>query len=285
MFDRVVVATDFSEGADQAFRAALQLAKPGGEVTLVHVLPSLASLTTIGLADVGPLVEAQALAEKDAKARLDDLAKSAGRPVATCIATGSVAGELQRVADDVGADLVTIGAKGHSRMERLLLGSTARATVRRVHRDVLVVRGPPPYRRLAVGTDLYAPSAVAAKRAKALAVATGASIELFHAADPALWGEAASLRQGGDRSWVEASLRKMLGEFNAANLGGQAKEILLSGRPVEAALRHLAEHPADLLVVGDHGPSRLERAMIGSVAEGMAERAPCSVLVVRSQGG
>jgi nucleotide-binding universal stress UspA family protein len=40
---------------------------------------------------------------------------------------------------------------------------------------------------------------------------------------------------------------------------------------------------ADLVIVGTHGRQGLERLVLGSVAEGVARRAPCSVLLVRAR--
>ncbi len=65
----------------------------------------------------------------------------------------------------------------------------------------------------------------------------------------------------------------------------------LAGRPVRAALaagspaaevaRFAADAKADLVVVGTRGRKRLERAVLGSVAEGIVRNAPCAVLVAR----
>ena len=55
---------------------------------------------------------------------------------------------------------------------------------------------------------------------------------------------------------------------------GIAKSIL-----VETA----AKWPADLIVVGSHGRKGLARFLLGSVSEGVARHAPCSVLIVRTR--
>jgi nucleotide-binding universal stress UspA family protein len=41
--------------------------------------------------------------------------------------------------------------------------------------------------------------------------------------------------------------------------------------------------PADLVVVGSHGRKGLARFLLGSVSEGVARHAPCSVLIVRKR--
>jgi nucleotide-binding universal stress UspA family protein len=42
------------------------------------------------------------------------------------------------------------------------------------------------------------------------------------------------------------------------------------------------ELPANLIVISSHGHSGLKRVLLGSVAERVAQHAPCAVLVVRN---
>jgi nucleotide-binding universal stress UspA family protein len=56
---------------------------------------------------------------------------------------------------------------------------------------------------------------------------------------------------------------------------------LLTGNPAEEIIRYAAENRTDLIVMGTHGRSGLERLLMGSVAEKVLRRALCSVLVVK----
>ena len=49
---------------------------------------------------------------------------------------------------------------------------------------------------------------------------------------------------------------------------------------MDEIVRHLEASGADLVALGTHGPGLLKRALIGSVASGVARRAPCPVLLV-----
>ena len=54
----------------------------------------------------------------------------------------------------------------------------------------------------------------------------------------------------------------------------------------EVALPELArERNADLIVIGTHDRTGLERLLLGSVAERIQRRAPCSVLLLRTRDG
>ncbi len=55
---------------------------------------------------------------------------------------------------------------------------------------------------------------------------------------------------------------------------------LTTGDPAAEILRHVREERCDLVVVGTHGRMGMKRLVLGSVAERVARRSPCAVLVV-----
>jgi len=64
-------------------------------------------------------------------------------------------------------------------------------------------------------------------------------------------------------------------------LGFQAEGFSMKGVPETEILEHAKEWGADLIVVGSHDLSRLERFLVGSIAEQVVKHAPCSVLVLK----
>lgn len=60
---------------------------------------------------------------------------------------------------------------------------------------------------------------------------------------------------------------------------------LLAGLPEEVILQAADEVHADLIVMGTHGRSGLDRLKLGSVAEAILRRAPCPVLTIRAATG
>lgn len=65
------------------------------------------------------------------------------------------------------------------------------------------------------------------------------------------------------------------------SLGVAVRSSLLDGDPKAALVAAAAREGADCLVVGSHGMSGLERALLGSVSDHCVRHAPCPVLVVR----
>ena len=68
-------------------------------------------------------------------------------------------------------------------------------------------------------------------------------------------------------------------------LGYRAEGFSTRDDPENAILEHARQWGADLIVVGLHDRSRMERFLAGSVSEYMVKHAPCSVLVLKHSSG
>jgi nucleotide-binding universal stress UspA family protein len=58
--------------------------------------------------------------------------------------------------------------------------------------------------------------------------------------------------------------------------------LLVQGDPRDSIVKAASDVRADLIVMGTHGRGRVSRFLLGSVAESIVRRAPCSVLTVRA---
>jgi nucleotide-binding universal stress UspA family protein len=67
--------------------------------------------------------------------------------------------------------------------------------------------------------------------------------------------------------------------------GFRVDTAVLSGNTRAAIVDSAAEWKADLIVVGSHGRSGLDRFLLGSVSDFVARHARCSVQIVRIPGG
>jgi nucleotide-binding universal stress UspA family protein len=61
--------------------------------------------------------------------------------------------------------------------------------------------------------------------------------------------------------------------------------VFLQGDPATEIVRYARDSAEDLIVMGTHGRTGLERLLMGSVAEKVMRDAPCSVLVVKLPKG
>lgn len=140
-----------------------------------------------------------------------------------------------------------------------------------------------------VATDFSEASAHAHEAGAALAKASGAKVTLLHIYDlTSLAPPAAIPRPQRVEHSIETEMRrtidKELQRIACETFAGVSKV-----EPVARVHRHAAigmceyaeKHQVDVIVLGTHGRSGLTRFFIGSVAEKVVRRAPCSVLAVR----
>ncbi|MYL17037.1 universal stress protein [Halorubrum distributum] len=126
LFQNVLYATDFSENAARAYDFFPALTGATERASLLHVG---------GRGD--------SASRGDAEERLDELASDLrdrmGIDVETSVRSGNPVEEITAEEERVGATTTLIGARGTSRLRRLLLGSTAESIVARGTNNVLLV--------------------------------------------------------------------------------------------------------------------------------------------------
>jgi nucleotide-binding universal stress UspA family protein len=139
------------------------------------------------------------------------------------------------------------------------------------------------FKRILIAVDTSEIALHAMRVGLELASELGAAVAVVHVIEPT----------AADAS----GLATQLIELNAANQGvvseilsglkGQAPipEAMVKfepmGAPVEAIVQVAREWTADLIVIGSHGREGVGRVLLGSVAEGVARRAHCPVLIAR----
>jgi nucleotide-binding universal stress UspA family protein len=136
-------------------------------------------------------------------------------------------------------------------------------------------------RRVAVGTDGSATAAEAVKAATEMARRFGAELILLSA-----YQDAGGAPEGSDPElqWASspaARLREMLRrtEEDVRRSGLECRALAEEGDPAEVLVRLAESCEADVLVIGNKG---MHRRVLGSVANTVTHRAPCSVFVVKT---
>ena len=272
VFERILLATDFSQSAMVASRAAYNLATCfDSALTLLNVLPPEAPDRTRELA----LDYLHALREERFTA-FDDVTTevaSHSRPhMAIC-----------ERAEAVGADLVVVGRHGRHSPAQRLIGSEAERVVRHASTSVLVAN--PPHRdaevgHLLVGTDFSRDSETAIDAALAVAQKMDVGITLIHVCD--LLPPIELLAEPAIAA-MQDRCKEKLERLRAQHFGGYPVDVLAvrDKSAVTALCDWAGEHHVDLIVLGTHGLTGLSRLLLGSVSERTVRHAPCSVLVMR----
>jgi nucleotide-binding universal stress UspA family protein len=146
----IVVGVDFSEASELALQRAFEMTAgyEQAEIHLVNVVqtygPQVAYEMPMDASALSVLTIAEARARfqtyaDQAVARFGGSGQRASR-VFTHVRFDSVADEVAQLAADLEADLVIVGTHGRRGLSRMLLGSSAEATVRLAPCPVLVMR-------------------------------------------------------------------------------------------------------------------------------------------------
>jgi nucleotide-binding universal stress UspA family protein len=139
VYEHIVVGVDGSDASAQAAEMAGRLAAAlDAKVTAVYVrqLPTTVPPFGAGIYLDSYWEEAERLAAERAAEALEGL----DVPWRFEARSGDPAVQLDLAAEEHGADVVVVGARGHSVTHRLLLGSVSSRLLHHARRPVLVVR-------------------------------------------------------------------------------------------------------------------------------------------------
>ncbi|MDW7760090.1 MAG: universal stress protein [Acidobacteriota bacterium] len=182
----ILWATDFSDEAGNALKIAQAFAKAfGARLTALHVVPDYAPL----------LHEVVAAQVADFSRRVRELRKATRKKIETeakrrritfkdiLVESGSAPKKIVETAEKKKADLIVIGRKGLSAMEKVFVGSVANQVLRASSVPVLMTGGGKPrasFKKILVPTDFSVQEEIERDYAWALAGAFGADLTLLH---------------------------------------------------------------------------------------------------------
>jgi nucleotide-binding universal stress UspA family protein len=139
-------------------------------------------------------------------------------------------------------------------------------------------------KRILCATDFSDAAAPAETLAVTMARSLGAELVLLHvASENLLWRESLNTAQvkavfAAQQKWAEDTLTD---RCLASGQAVKARWVLRTGVPwVEIVGTAVDEH-VDMIVMGTHGRTGLDRFLLGSVTERVVRTAPCPVLTVR----
>lgn len=190
-----------------------------------------------------------------------------------------------------GARMIVVGARGHSELTALVVGSVAKAVVMHAECPVVVVRGrcldgyPPSEGPVVVGVDGSLTSQAAVAVAFEEASLRSAQLIAVH-----VWSDVAVVPGFGamveDPNWREVQereeivLAERLAGFSEQYPDVSVRRVIARDRPVRV-LSDYSEQ-AQLIVVGTRGRGGFTGMLMGSVSTALIHTADCPVLVART---
>jgi nucleotide-binding universal stress UspA family protein len=287
--ERLLVATDGSEFSEDAIREALALSRRcSSKLFAISVIETNAELAAMAPA----LLEKN---EKAARARLEAVAVRARKDGVDCETIVREGEDLyQYIVDEAVKNKITMivmGRRGRKGLNRLVMGSTTARVIGHAPCSVLVV--PPAakveFRSVVVATDGSKYSAAAVSEAIGIAKRNGSKLTAVAVvpAEMAMPTDAdfAALQRDklADQEMQSAEKNAKAVKEAAQKEGVAAQAFVLSGKPADAIIECAKDANADLITVGSHGRTGLDKLLMGSVTERVIVLSPCAVLVVKRQ--
>ena len=287
--ERLLLSTDGSEFSEGAIREAIRLAKRcGSKLTALTVVETNAEYAALA----PQLVEKAEKTAKDHLAAVKARAKAEGVDIETFVREGE--DSYTYVADEAVKNkntMIIMGRRGRKGLKRLVMGSTTARVIGHAPCSVLVVprAAQVEFKSIVVATDGSKYSAAAASEAIGIAKRNNALLTSVAVvpADIAMPTDvdfaAMQAEKLADQEMHAAEKNAKAVKEAAAKEGVEAKAFVMTGKPADAVMEIAKDQKADLVVVGSHGRTGLDKLLMGSVAERVIVLAPCAVLVVKGK--
>ena len=209
------------------------------------------------------------------------------------ISTRAACGEpadmiIERAAE---ADMVVMASHGRGGLGRWLLGSVALKVAKACPAPLFIVGGKsltahpneaPRLRRILVPLDGSNVSEIALNKAIELAAVHEAEVVLYRSlllTD----AQVGSFVMVGARDLELKAAREYLQEIEERFEGTKIRSVVRELPPTRGILDTIVSEDIDLIVMSSHGHSGLTAWLLGSVTEGVLQRATCPVLVIRPE--
>jgi len=277
----ILYATDLTEEAVQAVLHIKPLVKKlNSKVSLIHVVRSY-------LKDWFSSGHVELHAEQRLKHWLEILSADGAQAGDIFITIGNVADSILSQAEEIGADMIMIGAGKKSFLDRHLTATTAETVVRHarqtvwVHKDV-TFNG---MHKVVCGVDLSASSKIALEKALDLCQTFGARLDiLFVIKEPNYEAIGIPIEIEKERlaKYKEQKHQELIDFLTAIDFKDvEHTEQVRWGSAARTILGFANDGQADMIVLGAKGTGNLKHVLMGSTSERVLRTAPCSLLIVR----
>jgi nucleotide-binding universal stress UspA family protein len=280
--NKILVPSDFSDQANNAFDLALDLSrKSGAALHLLHVIEPVTS--TVGMTMPGTYMDnsmdqvfmMQLLSRSKEKVQqfLED-PKYKGLPVIVETAVDRLSSKVDEYVKEHGIDLIVMGTKGSGGLEEILIGSNAEKIVRHSTCPVITVRTAPiPFevKNIVFATNCEEDAPAMIHLLKGMQRFFDATLHLVTINTPAHFQTDRDMKKKQLEFAEKCELRNFT--LNIYNDSGEESGIIYFADEIHA----------DLIALGTHGRSGLARLLSGSIAEDVVNHAKRPVLTLNME--
>jgi nucleotide-binding universal stress UspA family protein len=282
-YRKILVAVDGSDSSKNAFRQACRIARDDKSwITVISAIPIFEDQF-----DVLSMKEKVSRTLKDEGEKtlsgIKKIAEEEDVYIIPMLKEGSPFEMILDTAEEKNFDLIVMGRRGMSGVERALVGSVTASVIAHSDRDVLVVPKDTSleWKNILLPTDGSRYSDVAVDKAMELASNYGSGIT------------AVSIVDVTDEFYSEAPVaveelirnaKRFVDNIAKRADGISTTTLVKEGESFEVITKLAGEFHSGIIVMGSHGRTGVKRFLIGNVTEKVIGYAPCPVLVVKAHG-
>lgn len=266
--EKLLIATDGSVYSESAIREAINLAKQCSSkliaVSIVKTNPEFEDL-------VPQVIEKL---EKEAIRHLESIKNRASKEKVDCeIIVHRSEEPYQNIVDEAAknqVNMIIVGTHGRTGLKRLMMGSVTAKVIGHATCNVLVVpvTAKVECKNILIATDGSRYSDAAAIEAIGISKRCGSSLIVISVATS---DEEIKSAEDNVKKVVELAEKE----------GIKTEGLMIKDEPYKSIVEISKQRNADLIVVGSHGRTGLERLLMGSVTERVIGHAESAVLVVK----
>lgn len=284
IYTNILVAFDGAESSQNALKQMLKVAKrEDSVVTAVTVLRKMdCEPVRVNGTDHDDLASDCSMITNSVKIVIEE----DGSEVQTILEEGVIHETIIDVAKSNGCDLIIMGRRCLTGIERAFTGSFTARVIRHSPIDILVVPKDAAlgWKNILLATDGSDCSETAAVRALEIANTHGKELKVVFVVDAIgdIFVEAPGVTDSV-MSRAEETFESI--KRKATLIDVNVETFIVEGEPHKEIV-NLANHlKSDVICLGSHGRTGLSRWIMGSVTEKVLENAKCSVLVVKPKNG
>jgi hypothetical protein len=287
--ERLLLATDGSQFSEGAIREAIRLAKKCSS--------KLAALSVIETNPEYETIAPQLLekAEKAAREHLDAV-KAQAMKEHVDITTTILEGEdsYNYISDEAARNkisMIIMGRRGKTGLKRLVMGSTTARVIGHAPCNVLVVprAAQVEFKNILIATDGSRFASAAASEAIGIAKKNNSKLIVLAVVPSESMQPMDIVHSQMSRDVIaekelnEAETNAKAVKEAARKEGVAVEAFIMGGKPSDAIVQTAKEKNVDVIMLGSHGKTGIDKLLMGSVAERVIVLTSCAVLVVKIQ--
>lgn len=279
IFKKILAAVDGSDTSKHALRESFKLVDADDTLTVLSVSPHFK--IDRPLSDIDTINEIFKSQAAKIIAEANDIAEAEGISLTTRLEEGNIYTKIIESAEESGCELIVMGRRGMTRLERALLGSETDRVIGHFKGTTLVIprKSLLKFDNILIATDGSKYSDNALDEAISLAKYYKGALHIVNVVS--ISDEFQTVVPEAADKIIDSATHYLTELKSEAERAGVNAEIYVrEGEPYKVIVELASNVKAGIIIMGSHGRTGLIKIFMGSVTSRVIGHAPCPVMVV-----